>query len=154
MALSDEGDLGYRPVLEAMYGALLGLVEEGYVGWDEARRMAIPTVERSRAELIAPFAETGCFMELSIEHVDVFLGEDLIWNEFERDHDAAAFGARWAAFSRASVFQTLALGLKGGRDDSRAAAFVEKLEAGMAARLAAAPEPTAIPLAGIVMVKG
>jgi hypothetical protein len=153
MALGDDGDFGYRPVLEAMYGALLGLVEEGYLDGEEARRMAIPTVGRSRAELIAPFAETGCFMGLSVEHLEVFLGDDLIWKDFERDRDAQAFGARWATFSRASVFQTLALGLNGGRDDSRAALFIEKLEAGMATRLAAAPEPTTIPLAAIALVK-
>jgi hypothetical protein len=153
MALGDDGDFGYRPVLETMYGALLGLVDEGYVDWEEVWHMAIPTVGRSHADLIAPFAETNCFMGFSIEHVDVFLGEDMIWMTFERDRDADAFGARWAAFSRASVFQTLALGLNGGRDDPRAAAFIEKLEAGMAARLAAVPEPTTIPLAGITLVK-
>jgi len=154
MAVSDDGDFGYRSVLEAMYGSLIGLVDEGYVDSEEARRMAIPTVGRSHADLIAPFAENGCFAELSIEHADVFLGEDRIWKEFERDRDANAFGARWAAFSRASVFPTLALSLNGGRDDPRAAAFVEKLEAGMAARLAAAPERTSIPLARIALVKG
>jgi hypothetical protein len=153
MALSDDGDFGYRPVLGAMYEALLGLVEEGYVSLEEARRMAIPTVGRSHAELIAPFTETGCFADLSIERADVFFGEDVIWKEFERDHDADVFGARWAAFSRASVFHTLARGLSGGRDDPRAAAFIEKLEVGMAARLAAAPEPTKIPLARIALVK-
>jgi hypothetical protein len=154
MAASDDGDFGYRPVLEAMYGALIGLVDEGYVGSEEARRMAIPTVGRSHADLIEPFGENGFFAELSIEHADVFLAEDRIWKEFERDQDADAFGARWAAFSRASVFPTLALGPNGGRDDLRAAAFVEKLEAGMAARLAAAPKRTSIPLAGIALVKG
>jgi hypothetical protein len=154
MAVDDDGDFGYRPALDAMYGALVGLVDEGYVGAEEARRMAIPTVGRSRADLMAPFSGNGRFAELSIEHADVFLGDDRIWREFERDRDAGAFGARWAAFSRASVFPTLALGLNGSRDDPRAAAFVDKMEVGMAARLAAAPERMVIPLASIVLVKG
>ncbi len=77
----------------------------------------------------------------------------MIWRQFEEDHDAGKFGARWAAFSRASVFPTLVLGLNGAASDARAGAFVESLEVGMAARLAAAPEPMLIPLARIVFVK-
>ena len=47
---------------------------------------------------------------------------------------------------------TLALGLNGG-SDIRAAAFVEKMQAATAARLAAAPQQSVIPLARIVLVK-
>src|SRR5271166_3633712 len=61
--------------------------------------------------------------------------------------DAHAFGAQWAAFSRASVFPTLAAGLDYGRAGPSAAAFVDRLEAGVTARLAAAPERMLIPLA-------
>ena len=153
MALNDTGNFGYRPVLEAMYEALSGLADQGYVSADEMRRMAIPTVGRSRADLVAPFSENGRFADLSIERVDVFLSDDRIWCEFEHDRDATAFGARWAAFSRASVFPTLALGLDGGRDDPRAAAFIAKLEAATAAKLAVAPERMVIPLGMIVLMK-
>jgi hypothetical protein len=153
MALRDDGDFGYGGVLAAMYAALTALTDEGLISATEARRMSIPTVGRSRADLMRPFSAAGRFAELSIEHVDVFEGDDLIWRQFERDHDAGKFGAQWAAFSRASVFPTLVLGLDGGRSDPRAAAFVEKLEAGLAARLAAAPEPMVIPLASIMLVK-
>jgi SAM dependent carboxyl methyltransferase len=153
MALDDNGSFGYRPVLDAMYGALIDLVDEGFLRPDEVRRMAIPTVGRSRADLEAPFAGNGRFAGLAIEHVEVFLGDDRIWSEVERDRDAAALGARWAAFARASVFPTLALGLDGGRDDPRAAAFSDMLERAMAARLAAAPERMVIPLGRIALVK-
>lgn len=59
----------------------------------------------------------------------MFPGHDEIWSAFERDRDAAAFGARWAAFNRASVFPSLALGFIGGHDDPRAASFFDRLEA-------------------------
>jgi hypothetical protein len=153
MAVDQVGDFGYRPLLEAMYGALLAMVEEGIVRPEEAKRMAIPTVGRSHADLVAPFADKGCFAGLSIEQAEVFLGEDKIWAQFERGGDAHAFGAQWAAFSRASVFPTLAWGLSGGRGDPRANGFIDRLEAQVTARLAAAPEPMLIPLSRMLIVK-
>lgn len=153
MALTDAGDFGYRPVLKAMYASLLALVSEGLVRPEEARRMAIPTVGRSRAQFLAPFAATGGFAGLEVEHAEVFLGEDSIWHDFQRDGDAASYGARWAAFSRASVLPTLALGLDVGTDDPRRAVFVARMEAGMAQRLAAKPEAIVIPLAALVLAK-
>jgi hypothetical protein len=153
MCVDEAGNFGYRSLLEAMYAALIDLVEEGLVHRDEAQRMAIPTVGRSDADLRAPFAETGSFSGLSIEQIEVFLGEDRIWAQFEGDADAHAFGARWAAFSRASVFPTLAAGLEGGRDDPRAARFIDRLEAHLTARLAAAPERMLIPLGKMLLVK-
>ena len=64
--------------------------------------MAIPTVGRGRADLLAPFGAEGRFARLTVEQVELFQGDDSIWRDFERDRDAA-YGARWAAFSRASV---------------------------------------------------
>jgi hypothetical protein len=147
MAIDENGDFGYTPILVAMYAALMEMVKEGFVHPEEARRMVIPTVGRSRADLLEPFEENGCFAGLSIEHVDVFLGEDRIWTEYQSHGDAQAFGARWAAFSRASVFPSLATGLEGGGNDPRAASFFDRLEASLAQRLAAAPQPMVIPLA-------
>jgi len=153
MALDDDGAFGYAPLVEAVYGGLMALVDEAFIRADEVERMVIPTVGRSRADLGAPFAETGAFAGLAIEHLDVFHGEDGIWSEFERTGDAAAFGARWAAFNRASVFPTLALGLDGGAQDPRAAAFFTRMQAVVAARLAAEPVPMVMPLARMVLVR-
>jgi len=153
MALTDDGDFGYRPVLEAMYGALRQLVDDGFMSADELHRMAIPTVGRSRADIEAPFGDSGRFGGLAIEHAEVFLGEDPNWNDYERDGDAHAFGAGWAAFSRASVLPTLALSLDGGPDDPRASLFLDRVEAAMAAQLAARPEKILMPLAAAVLAK-
>jgi hypothetical protein len=153
MAVDVTGNFGYQPLLEAIYAALIDMVKEGFVRSEEARRMVIPTVGRSRADLVAPFADKGFFAGLSIEQVEVFMSEDRIWAQFEDCGDAQAFGARWAAFSRASVFPTLAAGLRDGRDDSRAAAFVDRLEADVATRLAAAPARMLIPLGKVLLAK-
>ena len=154
MALDEHGNFGYRPLLEAMYAALMEMAEGGVVHREEALRMVIPTVARSRADLLTPFEKNGSFGDLSIEHLEVFRGEDRIWAEFQASNDALAFGSRWAAFSRASVFPSLTRGLDGGLGDPRTTAFIERLESGMAARLAMAPEPVLIPLAKILLVKG
>jgi len=111
------------------------------------------TVGRSHADFLEPFGQSGRFAGLSVEHAEVFLGEDHIWADFERDHDKTAFGARWAAFPRASVFPTLARGLDGGGKDPRAAVFIDKLESGIAGRMASAPGPMVIPLAKLVFTR-
>jgi len=153
MALRDDGDFGYRAAVETLYEALLDLVGDGLISSEEMHRMAIPTLARGRADLMAPFSGTARFAGLAIEHLDVFESEDRIWQDFQRDRDAHKYGARWAAFSRASVFPTLAEALDGGLDDRRSSAFMDKLEAANVARLAEKPEPMVIPLASMVLAK-
>lgn len=153
MALTDDGDFGYRAVLAAIYDALTDLIADGKLTEPELARMVIPTVGRGRAELLAPFGTTQRFAGLAIEQLDIFLGEDRIWEQYERDHDAAAFGARWAAFSRASVFPTMALALDDANSAARVQAFLKDAETHMASRLAGHPEPCAIPLARLRLSK-
>jgi hypothetical protein len=153
MARTAAGDFGYGPLLEAMYASLREQVDEGLIEEDEAARMAIPTVGRTRAEFSAPFS-AGRFASLNLERLDLFEGEDRLWQTFLSDGDAEAFGARWAAFSAASVLPTLAQNLASATRDERAANFVARMEADMARRLAAKPEPMLIPLAALVLSRG
>jgi SAM dependent carboxyl methyltransferase len=141
MALDDSGSFGYGPVLDAMYGTLLNMVEVGFLTHDEVVRMTIPTVARSRSDFLAPFeaSSNGRFAELTIEHLEIFQGEDRIWNQYQQDGNAEKFGSQWSAFSRASVFPTLAADLGGGPTDPRAEEFVSRLEDGMARKLARLP---------------
>jgi hypothetical protein len=89
---------------------------------------------------------------LALASIEIFLGEDHIYEDYEKDGDADAFGQRWAAFVRASTFPTLAEALTGG-GEGRAQQFYDLLEARLAARLAASPGPNAIPLAKLLLVK-
>jgi hypothetical protein len=88
-----------------------------------------------------------------IEHLEMFNAEDRFWARYRLDRDAAAFGAQWAAFARFALFPSLVAALDGGTHDERAAKFAEQLEAGLAERLASAPEPMRIPQALVVLVK-
>lgn len=153
MALDGDGDFGYQPLVKAIYAALLDMVSQGFFREEEMRRMAIPTVGRSSADFLAPFEAEERFAGLCVEEIDIFIGEDHIWRDFERSGDAQAFGAQWTAFSRASVFPTLAEGLEGGKKDARAAQFMDILEAGTAARLAVRPERMLIPLGRVLLAK-
>jgi len=151
MALDEAQGFGYRPLLEELWQALQDCQRSGLIEAAEAAAMAIPTVGRSQEDMLAPFAATGGFAGLSVEAAEVFLAEDRIWRDFQTDLDAAAFGARWAAFSRASVFPTLAAALTGAA--GRRVAFSDHLASDLAARLAAAPQQMAIPLARISLVR-
>ncbi|BDX31523.1 hypothetical protein TUM20985_20700 [Mycobacterium antarcticum] len=153
MAIGDDGEFGYRPLLAAMVATLGELVATGLVTADERRGMSIPTVGRRAGDFLAPFAPSGTFEKSSIAHLDVFDAEDRFYDQYRVDKDAEAFGARWAEFSRASVFPTLAAALAGGRDEERRGRFFDALEAGIATRLAADPQRMQIPLAQVIIEK-
>ena len=153
MALDEHGEFGYRPLLGALVDTLTELAADGLLTEDEVRRMCLPFVGRRESDFLAPFAPSGRFERLSIEHIEVFNAEDRFWMQYQTDNDATAFARLWAAFARASVFPTLATALAGGRDDPRSPQFFDRLEAGMTERLAAAPEQMQIPLAKLVLTK-
>jgi hypothetical protein len=153
-AVDAQGRSGYRPVLDAIVAVLDELVGEGFVSHDEVTRMTIPVLARSEKELRAPFAPAGRFEALTIERLDVFDAEDRFWDRYLLDGDAGALGAQWSAFTSAAVFPALAAALAGGAaGDPRAAEFVQRLEAGVAARLASSPQHVQIPLALVVLAK-
>jgi hypothetical protein len=153
VARDEAGRSPCEPVSRALNAALLDLAETGLITREELRRMALPTVARSREEWHAPFAPHGHFAGLAIEDFQIFHAKDHFWDDFVRNHDAAALGARWAGFFRALAFPTLATGLNGGGASPRVGEFVLRLEAAMAARLAAAPEQVALPTARMLLVK-
>ncbi len=149
MAVSDDDEFGYRPVLLALMAELTELAARGVITDDELARMNIPIAGRRTADFHAPFAPSGRLEQLAIEHLEVFDAEDRFWQQYQIDGDARHFGAEWAAFIRAAVFPTLS----GILPPDRRPGFCAALEAGVAARLAAAPEQTQIPLAVVVLHK-
>lgn len=153
MAVGDDGEFGYRPLLTALMDTLDEMVDQQMMTADELHRMCIPTVGRSKADFLAPFAPKGRFEQLEIEHLEVFDAEDRYWAQYQVDGDATALGAQWAAFCRAAVFPAMAFALDADATGDRSTAFFDRLEAGVAARVAAAPEQMHIPMAHVVLVK-
>jgi hypothetical protein len=153
MALDDDGNFGYEALLDAIVTALDALRADGFVSADEVHRVSVPIVGRSAKDFLVPFAPRGRFEDLSVEHLEVFQGEDRAWTRYQADGDAAAFGAYWAAFARASVFPTLAAALDDGAVQARRNQFLDRLETEVATRLASAPAQVPIPLAAVVLSK-
>jgi SAM dependent carboxyl methyltransferase len=153
MALDDEGEFGYKPLLHAMYGTLVEMTDRGFIQREELHRMTIPTVARSCQDFRVPFTAEGHFGELRLHELEVFHAEDHIWMDYEQHGDPREFGRQWALFSRGSVFPTLAKALHSGPEGLRTIEFFERLEAGIIERLAAKPERMLIPLARLLLVK-
>ncbi|MGY4708874.1 SAM-dependent methyltransferase [Mycolicibacterium sp. CBM1] len=153
VGLEADGGAGFQAAFDAIVTALRQFVDDRLITAEEARRMSIPSIGRDEKDFRAPFAPSGRFEGLSIEHLELFNAEDRFWAQFTKDGDAKAFGANWAQFLRASIFPALAAALDPGSVDERAGQFVDRLEASVAARLAAAPEQMSIPLAQVVLVK-
>lgn len=151
LTLDRTGHAGFGGVIGALLGSLKHLVDAGSLSAEELQRMVIPTVGRTEAEFVAPFAPSGRFEGLSIEHFEILEAPDRFWARYRVDGDADAFGAGWAGFARAAIFPTLITALDDA--DGRAAGFVVALEAELTRRLAADPRPNAIPLAKLVAVK-
>jgi len=153
MAAEFDGELGQRALVNAIYGALLDLQASGFLRAEEVTRMVIPSMARTKAEYLDPFAADGQFHGLRVEQIDIYLGQDYFWADYERTGDARAYGAHWAAFSRASAFPSLARYLDACVEVGRAEQFFTRLESAMAARVAAKPERVLIPLCKLMLVK-
>lgn len=150
MAVAENGEFGYRPLFAALMAELAELVQREAISADELKGMCIPISGRRAVDFTTPFAPSGRLEQLTIEHLEVFDAEDRFWRQYQKDRDATAFGAQWASFLRAAVFQTLAGALDAA---DRRAPFCDALEAGVAARLADAPEQMQIPMAQVVLHK-
>jgi len=151
--VDDSGEIGYHPLLDSMQQAVDELTAAGVITQDENHGMCLPIAGRSAADFRACFAPSGRFEGLEIEHLELFNAEDRFFKQYQSDGDADAFGAQWAAFCRAAAFPAFASTLEGGRGDPRAPTFFDQLEAGVASRLAAAPEQMQIPMAHVVLAK-
>jgi hypothetical protein len=149
LGIGEDGDFGYRPLLDAISETLTDLVARELLTEDELREMTIPIVGRRARDFLSPFAPSGTFEKLTVEHLEVLDAEDRFWAQYRIDKKAEGLGARWAAFLRTTVFPTLAATLA----VDRRAGFLDQLSSGVADRLAASPAEVRIPLAQIVIEK-
>lgn len=153
LGLDAAGLPGFAALMEALLASLRHLADEGVLNSGELARMVIPTVGRTEKDFLAPFAPSGRFEGLSVEHLDLFDAVDLFWSRYLVDGDRAKLGAAWSGFARAAIIPTLTAALDGGPNGQRAAGFADALQSAVAGHIAQAPRQMAIPLAAIVLVK-
>lgn len=149
LGIGDDGDFGYGPLLDAITETLTELVSRDVLTQVESDEMTIPIVGRRARDFLSPFAPSGTFEKLTVEHVQVFDAEDRFWAQYRIDGKADSLGAKWAAFLRVAAFPTLAAALP----SDRRANLLDELSAGVADRLAASPVEVRIPLALVVIEK-
>jgi hypothetical protein len=112
------------------------LVAEGVLTAEERARMTIASCPRREEELLAPFARDGRFHGLVVEHSSTLSVPDAAWIGFERDGDAAALARKRALFVRATFVPSLAQALAPTRSAGERQAFADRLEEGVARRVA------------------
>lgn len=134
------------PVLMAWVQAELdAMADAGLIAPDERERMTILVYERRPEEVRAPFS-AGSFEGLDLVAVTVEDSPDPFWPAYLADGDAAALADRHLGFFRAPFNPSLVAALDPGRDADFRAAFTARLEAGLRARMLAAPQPLLAPL--------
>jgi hypothetical protein len=146
LGIDDDGTSGFAPAMAALVAVIRELVDEGLLRTEEAKQMSLPIVGRSEKEFVAPFAPSGRLEGLAIAEIVRIKAEDRYWTRYQKDRDADAFGANWAAALRDLAFPAL------GGSSNRREVF-DRMEKGVARRLATAPTPMSIPLAILVLEK-
>lgn len=110
--------------------------QEGLLSDDEQLRITRPYVQRSKADIKAPFVD-GTFAGLEIEHLEVFEVPDPHWDDFQTSRDAKKLGRDWRDTTRAYTFPMMVAALDGNPDR---AAVIEELYNRFASRVEAKPQ--------------
>ena len=142
-AIDETGIHGVEPMYDTANDCLAELVAAGTLSPAERARMVVPSRFRSRSRLLEPFAETGLFAGLTVEHCEVFRVPEAAWAAYQQHGDAQLLANQRAGFFRSVFMPTLATALDPVRSQSDRSAFADALEATLARRLAI--EPVEIP---------
>jgi hypothetical protein len=149
-AVDDTGFQGTGKIFDAANDSIAELVDRGVINADERTRMVTPSRIRSRAQLLAPFAESGSFEGLTVESCDVFHPPEAEWVAYREHGDARLLATQRARFFRAVLIATLTMALDPTRTIADRCAFADALEATLVRHLIA--ELCEIPSTSAVMV--
>lgn len=139
--IAENGLSGFEGIVNHANEVLAEMAEEGAITAAERARMVSGSHPRRKADLLAPFAQNGRFLDLTVEAVDESVLTDSAWTDYERDGDSKALAAKHAPFFRSVFMPSLASALTRVRigDAEALTAFGDRLEDGLKRRLAKQP---------------
>jgi hypothetical protein len=150
-AIDEAGIHGIEPLLDAANECLGELVADGSITTGERSRMVTAGRLRSRAQLLAPFAATGSFANLLVEHCEISRVPEAAWAEYSESGDAQGLATRRARFFRAVFVPILATALEPARPSESRTVFADRLEAALTRRLVST-KPDEIPGTAAILV--
>jgi hypothetical protein len=137
-ALNDEGLSGFEPLFRDANSALAEMVAEGTITDEECARMALGTYPRRTCELLAPFHADGQFLDLSVEHCELFGLPDAAWIDYQRDANKELLANRHAGFFRSIFVPSLASVLT---NSGNRQAFADAMDQKLKRRMVDQPAP-------------
>ena len=135
MTRSDDGSFGWDLIAWTFEALRTEFLESKLAARFPLAAPVFPTVIRSKEELLAPF-DTRAVPDLELEHYDATLAPDPIWDDYQADGDASAFGRRWAAMLR-----VLATSLASAFPEAEQSGFLDWYEKRTSQLLASKPGP-------------
>jgi SAM dependent carboxyl methyltransferase len=151
--LDEVGLAGHEVLHDAANDSLAALVKSGLLGAAERSGMVIAGCGRDRDRLLEPFAATGSFAGLSVEHCEVFQMPDTAWDSYSEHRDKQRLAEQRAKWFRAAFVPTLASQLDPSRSAADRRAFSDALEATLTRQLADVLVPMPVMAAAVVFVR-
>jgi hypothetical protein len=151
--LNDAGEAGIDEVMDQTNEVIIDMVKEGTLTSAERARMVVGVVAPQRHEMLAPFASSGQFCGLRVEHCETHEVIDPAWLEYERVGNQEILARAQARFVRSAFAPTLGLALDSSERSPSLSTFSERLEQGLSARRARCPAPIHTYAGTIVLVR-
>jgi hypothetical protein len=151
--LDEAGYVGHEALHDAANDSLAELVAKGILGADERSGMVVAGCGRDRIRLLEPFAATGSFAGLFVEHCEVFRMPDAAWDAYCEHRDKQKLAEQRARWFRAAFTPTLASQLDPSRPPADRRSFSEMLETALTRRLTDALLAMPIMSAAVVLVR-
>lgn len=152
-AVDETGFHGAGTLYDAGNDTIAELASRGTISASERARMVTPTRMRGRAHLLMPFAETGSFAGLTVEHCEVSQWADAAWDAYRTHGDSTLLATDRARFFRSVFIPTLTTALDPNRTAADRLAFADALEAALVLRLGTVHHEIPVTSAIIVVVR-
>ena len=153
--IAEHGSSGFETVMDQANEVLSEMVRDGLMTTEERARMVIGSHPRRMSDLLAPFATSKRFQDLTVEAFDESKVSDPAWAQYEKDGDSNALATKQALFFRSVFAPSLAIALARVRagDSEALRAFGDRLENGLKKRLESQPVATHSFVQTVVLAK-